>query len=366
VIERPAKPRLATIDFLRGVAAFSVAWFHFTNGVPGFLQNGALKASGVRGWLGVEVFFVISGFVIPYSLHRGGYQLRLHWKRFLAKRLIRLDPPYVACIVLVVGLGYLSARTPGFHGKPPHYTWSQLALHLGYLNAWFGGDWVNPVFWTLAVEFQFYLVIALIYPLLSSGRAVVRIASLVVMALVALTVPSTALAFHWLCLFGVGIIAFQYFVGLIGPRTLAGLLAGMGGVCFVVLGGLVTAVGLTTALLITFVRIRPTRVFTFLGAISYSLYLLHVPIGGRVVNLGMRLRPTPFNHLLILAGSVLSSVLAAYLFYKLIELPAQRWSGRLSYFDRADVNPSGSPQDGLPAPEISVSGQLPRVPTTVA
>ena len=125
-----ATDRLAVIDLLRGIAASAVAWFHFTRGNPRFLPEGALRSSGAYGWLGVEVFFVISGFIIPFALYKEGYQLRLHWKRFIAKRLIRLDPPYLACIVVAVALSYASAATPGFKGEPPDFTWTQAGLHL--------------------------------------------------------------------------------------------------------------------------------------------------------------------------------------------------------------------------------------------
>jgi peptidoglycan/LPS O-acetylase OafA/YrhL len=60
--------KLEIISLLRVLAALGVAWFHFTNGNVSFLDAGWLKNSGKYGWLGVEVFFVISGFVVPYSL----------------------------------------------------------------------------------------------------------------------------------------------------------------------------------------------------------------------------------------------------------------------------------------------------------
>ena len=73
--ERTARSaRLTTPDCLRGMAAAGVAWFHITNGNPEFSPPALLKASGAHGWLGVEVFFVISGFVIPYALHAARYR----------------------------------------------------------------------------------------------------------------------------------------------------------------------------------------------------------------------------------------------------------------------------------------------------
>src|SRR5207244_1915888 len=81
--ESPAIPakaparRIEAIQGLRGLAAFSVCWFHFTNGNPTFLSPGILKSSGTLGGLGVEIFFVISGFIVPYSLYTSGYMTDL-------------------------------------------------------------------------------------------------------------------------------------------------------------------------------------------------------------------------------------------------------------------------------------------------
>jgi peptidoglycan/LPS O-acetylase OafA/YrhL len=57
-----ARDRIEILDGLRGFAALWVAWFHFTHG-SGLFQAGPVLASGNYGWLGVEIFFAISGFV---------------------------------------------------------------------------------------------------------------------------------------------------------------------------------------------------------------------------------------------------------------------------------------------------------------
>ena len=100
--------RIEVVELLRGVAALSVAWFHFTNG-GGLLKSGWLKASGSYDWLGVEAFFVISGFIIPYSMYRGGFRFPRHFGAFLLKRIIRLDPPYLIAAMLSLSLWYVSA-----------------------------------------------------------------------------------------------------------------------------------------------------------------------------------------------------------------------------------------------------------------
>ena len=99
---------LSSLDLLRGLAAVAVCYFHFTHGNPDFLSPGNfLYISGRYGFLGVDVFFVISGFVIPYAMYRGNYHLR-DFGRFLTKRVVRIEPPYLISILLVLALNWIS------------------------------------------------------------------------------------------------------------------------------------------------------------------------------------------------------------------------------------------------------------------
>ena len=66
---RSVDGRLAVLDSLRGLAALAVCLFHFA-GRDDFLPGTYLQAASRQGYLGVVAFFVISGFVIPWSLHR--------------------------------------------------------------------------------------------------------------------------------------------------------------------------------------------------------------------------------------------------------------------------------------------------------
>ena len=99
--------RIPFVDALRGTAAFAVMWHHFTCG-SGFVQTSLLRWSGAYGWLGVHLFFVISGFVLPVSLDRRRYRLRQFGVELL-RRLIRLEPPYLASLAVAVGYADLVA-----------------------------------------------------------------------------------------------------------------------------------------------------------------------------------------------------------------------------------------------------------------
>ena len=322
--------RLETLDCLRGIAAFAVLWFHLTNGNPGFLPQGALKSSGTFGWLGVEVFFVISGFILPYALQRAGYQ-PAEFFRFVWKRILRLDPPYLVCIALVLVLNFASTLVPGFRGQPFQFDLAQVLLHLGYLNAFFNYEWVNVVFWTLAIEFQFYLLVALLFPLISHPSAAVRAGICGVLAAAAFLLPSGNLVFHYLFLFLLGIWAFQIKAGLLRSamvQAIGWMLLAVG--AWLTLGDTIALAATVTGLLIVHARLN-ARWLLFLGQISYSLYLLHVPVGGRVINLGSRFAHGPVAQMVVLALAVAVSIGAAFCFHRWVELPAQRWSSSVRF-----------------------------------
>ena len=202
--------RLESVHALRGLAALSVALYHFGSGNPSFYVPKVLKTITSYGWLGIEVFFVISGFILPYSLWKAGYTLSLqNVKRFVWKRVARLDPPYLVTIAIVLTLAFSSPLVPGFRGEPFHFSLKQLALHVGYLNGIAGVPWLNPAFWTLAVEFQFYLLLAFVYPFVSSPAPGTRRAG--VMLLLALSfayhlVGGGSTVLNFLPLFCVGIL----------------------------------------------------------------------------------------------------------------------------------------------------------------
>ena len=319
--------RLTIVDALRGIAALGVCWNHFTNGNPAFLPEGALKASGAFGWL---MFFVISGFIIPYALQRGGYRVS-DYGTFLLKRIVRLDPPYLVAIFVVIVLGYASAATPGFGGPPFAPSFHQVALHLGFINVFFGYPWLNPVFWTLAIELQFYLLAGLLLPVIAHRSLIMRASMFAVLAGLAFSISAGQFLFHYLFLFMLGIAAFQLHVSILtrAQFILWVVLLGLG--ALYVNGVTIAVVAVATALLLGFVRARVPLLLLFFGQISYSLFLLHVPIGGRVINLSLRFVYTTPGKLLVLAGAFAVSIAAAWLLYRYVERPAQKWSSAIRY-----------------------------------
>lgn len=327
-----SQQRLPTLDALRGIAVLGVCWFHFTNGEPTFLPDGFLKSSGAYGWLGVEIFFVISGFIIPWSLRRGSYQVA-DYGRFLLKRMIRLEPPYLVGIGVVLAVNFIASEFLEYRGLP-QFSFVQLVLHLAYLNVFFGYPWIDPPYWTLAIEFQYYLLMGLVFPAIAHRSVVVRASTFGSLALLAYSVSERQFVFHWLFLFMLGVAAFQLRADLIKRRQYylwAGLL---GAGAWHLQGHLFAIVGVSTSLLLGLCDANIKRPFLWLGRISYSLYLLHGPVGMSIIALGQTSAPANSGGQAgcgTLAAALVASVAAAWLLHKFVECPARQWSANICY-----------------------------------
>ena len=128
------------------------------------LPDGAC-AYRVYGYLGVHAFFVISGFIVPYAMDvritdRPG-QLD-----FIARRIVRLEPPYVMSVLLILCVPYFAGLTPWFDGDISAHDVYRAALHFFYLVPWTGEEWFSTVYWSLAIEFQYYFLILAAAPFL--------------------------------------------------------------------------------------------------------------------------------------------------------------------------------------------------------
>lgn len=160
------------LDIARGVAAIAVFLFHIRDGfqesIPGFATVFSF------GHLGVPLFFVVSGYVISASaesLIRKNERAAL----FLKRRLLRIFPPFWISILVVIAIPYLMAlisilKTGSYVSPQPRYAalssgdWIQLASLLKVFTAQDARldrlfDQVNAVYWTLAIELQFYLCV---------------------------------------------------------------------------------------------------------------------------------------------------------------------------------------------------------------
>jgi peptidoglycan/LPS O-acetylase OafA/YrhL len=189
--------RIPELDGLRGIAILLVLTFHYFTTVTGEASGtfSYLHNFVAMGWAGVDLFFVLSGFLI------GGILLDArnsphYFRTFYIRRLYRIIPLYYAWIcgyillVAVVGTTHLRAMGPQPEARPPMYVYflflqNLKAFHIsGVAAAWLGATW------SLAVEEQFYLIIPLLIWLLTKRTLVI------VLSMVILLAPELRFAVH--------------------------------------------------------------------------------------------------------------------------------------------------------------------------
>ncbi len=157
---------LPALDGLRAVAILLVVSFHGSlsmgHGQPLMPILGTdLLAPVLTGWMGVNLFFVLSGFLITHHLLRAwhGPPTRAQVWRYLTKRWLRIVPTYYV-VLMVVWLGLVPYRP-----MPDGATGFQLLYHLLFLQDYLPSSIVAP-FWSLGVEEKFYLLMPLVVLLL--------------------------------------------------------------------------------------------------------------------------------------------------------------------------------------------------------
>ena len=343
----------SSLEHWRGVAALWVLFFHALGGESRTLHPWleALKIPARPGWLGVHLFFVISGYCIAANVQ----SLRaknLGALDFLRDRFLRILPTYWAAFAVTILLAAVTARfnhAPSVDNYPVGIRgWvGNLLLIQPYLEV---KDYVI-VYWTLTIELGFYLIVALIFAM---TRASTRLAVglILTLALVAVWVPPWPKALVVACWpeFVCGLLVFYAVqANSHGDRRRCGQCLGMIvllGILGVLADHFAPAVSHSPKQLpfaATFALLlwglypldavingqRALRWLSACGLFSYSLYLLHVPFGIRVYGLGTRFIPltSPLYGLLVACFCV-ASLVVSYVFYRVFEVRFERWRRR--------------------------------------
>jgi peptidoglycan/LPS O-acetylase OafA/YrhL len=324
-----ATKNIPVINCLRGIAASMVCFFHFVV-TKGYIESADIKSIFSFGKTGVYIFFVISGVVIPLSMIRGGYGYR-SWGNFMLKRFLRLEPPYLACIVLA--LIYFQVRTfvPTSADVDLTPNTRDLILHVGYLVPFFHGQWTLSIFWTLAVEFQYYIVLSLLLPFVLTGSKAYRYCFYLIFLFVPFLLTNIYFFPVHAPLFLIGILYTFLQMNIIESRECF-ILTLLCITVSVIVSPVSNAIAaLLTILVINFLPNLTHSVLEFLGKISYSLYLLHPITGKALINvLSYKFRAGYQKPFVIIAGYILA-VIAAYVFYRILEKPFQKLSGKIKY-----------------------------------
>ncbi len=138
--------RIKGLDFLRGLAIILVLFRH------GDLDTFLSKI----GWIGVDLFFVISGFLVSGLLFQEYLQFnKVDIKRFLIRRGFKIYPSFYIFIIFSIAVHWLYAKS--------FYSWNEILAEVFYLQSYLPAMWTHT--WSLAVEEHFYLALAGLIPL---------------------------------------------------------------------------------------------------------------------------------------------------------------------------------------------------------
>jgi peptidoglycan/LPS O-acetylase OafA/YrhL len=158
------KPRLMGLDVLRCVAVLLVIVHHFPKlpvEVGPSVARTAFEFVQRTGWCGVDLFFVLSGFLVSgliFAEHRAQGSVRLG--RFLVRRGLKIYPTFYVRLLVFVAVGFIRGREP--HARA-------FLVEALFIQNYVHGVW--PHTWTLAVEEHFYLGVGLLlFALQRSGR----------------------------------------------------------------------------------------------------------------------------------------------------------------------------------------------------
>jgi len=372
-------PRVQALDGIRGVAALYVVlhhcWLLSFRGYPA--NNGPVWLGWLLyGHLAVVVFIVLSGFSLALAPARRGWRLGV--VNFAQRRAWRILPAYWAALTL--SLVIASAVTPSLHSGPPNGR--SVVVYGLLLQDVLRAPIPNNAFWSIAVEVELYFVFPLLVLMRRRAGATVTMAA-VLLPVVALGVfrPSfatadklTGMAPQFAPLFAAGVVAAGVVAAGARMRRMrwAWLAAAAGTpvLLVVVANGSVwtvnhyywidLAISPPIALVLAalaagqaqlLARLLTSRPLRTLGACSYSLYLIHVPIllvvsrvlAGRYAAPGL-----PAFWVMLGIGATLS-VLVAHWFARVFEAPFQRrdWTGIRKRIQTVKTAVRGLPRPGF-------------------
>lgn len=331
------------LDVLRGIAVLAVMAYHCSGNVPSL----HLAYIFHYGWTGVDLFFVLSGFLITGIL-LGTKDHPRYLQNFYARRILRIWPLYFC----LLAFGFLAVPLIHPHLNPTVaeqcHPWQSYLLFLQNLVVPESGKF-GPlqITWSLCVEEQFYLVWPFVILLCSRGA----IKWIAVGAVFVSLLLRLAVAHHWLAIdayrntlcridgLALGSLAAIWLPELT-VRSVRRFSLSMGAVAMIGMAATVpfgvarwsflTFVSLlfcaTMCLAIVSARFPQARALAFTGRISYGLYLLHAPAfdmvrDHRVRSLIARTGNAMANDVIVLACSFGLAFAFAYASWKLMESP---------------------------------------------
>ncbi|MFT5294394.1 MAG: peptidoglycan/LPS O-acetylase OafA/YrhL [Colwellia sp.] len=347
--------RYRTIDGIRGLAALSVVFFHLSIQLTDELYQlfpYFINLAFSYGYLGVPVFFVISGFVISLSIGSNTITPK-YFGNFVLRRSIRLDPTYWASILIAIVLMYIKKEfVDPTLVMPDSYS---VFTHMFYLQDILSvTPAISVIYWTLCLEVQLYLFY--IISLWVAQKAVKKIkvnlaifhqVLVFIIGLISVAInyktislPVSGLFLPYWHYFLLGVMVSNIIKGAIYSKVLFLLFLvlefsflGTSIINTYAITGLVTSTFILTLWRYNLLdSVFTSKTLLFLGEISYTLYLIHPDIGWKVISIGKLIfkdNMTPSIGGLLLLIGILISIFCAYILHLLVEKPTLRLCNRL-------------------------------------
>lgn len=342
------KPRLYHLDLLRFLAAVAVVLYHYTYAGQRFGSAAVgyptwWTAVSRYGYLGVELFFLISGFVAFMSA----------WGRtpatFAISRFTRLYPAYWLGVVLTSAVGILFGAGRSESLDASHITWGRFGVNLTMMQSFAKVELIDGVYWTLACELAFYAMVFILAFVGITRRSALTfiwgwLAASVILRVMQpggdlgfwlnrLFIPDwsyffiAGMAFYLWREFGrsvhiAAIIVISYGCTIIAEVRQAAFVTDItGGSVNPVIACAIVALGFALVWLIADGKLtrfaRPS--FATLGVLTYPLYLLHAVIGYIIFN-----ALDGYLNRWLLLGLVMTVMLGfAWLITRYVERPLQ-------------------------------------------
>ena len=344
--------RVLELDALRGLAALGVAIFHCTDHYGREIGHTVPPAFGFPpGNYGVELFFLISGFVIFMTLERTRSA-----GDFVVSRFSRLFPAYWAAIIVTAAVVYTIGLPQQQLGA-----WD-LALNLTMVQQLLGVEHLDGSYWTLQIELFFYIQMLFWFLVRQLHRIRWIIVAWLLLSLVyslweqVVAHPFSytlreILILRYIPFFAVGILFYRIWTRPAEARANYLLILASLAVIGITLPPVYSAVAafcvavfwLFVSDRLQWLRLRP---FVFLGTISYSEYLLHQDIGFTII---WHLEKIGFSGTVAAIAAILTTAALAVLLTFLIERPAMR---AIPAHGSADPRPGRRPRLQLQFGEV--------------
>lgn len=330
--------RSEVIDFWRALACLAVLAYHARCNYFGADLHpwvASLNEIAEHGYLGVRVFFVISGYCLAGSIERCAHHATSQAIAFWKNRLLRILPVYWVALAFAVLLTLVALP---FNGLPLSSVLSSDPLlwlaNLTLVTEWVRAHPILGVSWSLDYEIGFYLLVgvALLAPGAGTKSRIVYYALITAVAHIPGATEYCPILLYWPA-FACG-LAVRLASNARLPLSLRCSLAAYPmGLALLSSGEALCPPIFALALLANLAFEKhlpsPPRPLSRLGAASYSIYLIHLPFAA-VANLARRFIPQESSgYLFVWFGQIIVGIVAGLLFFALVERPCERLRARL-------------------------------------